>query len=197
MAHSNDPLGRLHRRDRIPVRAASSSPLYYVPSRFSVFFRRGFAMSMKSRCASLIVAAMLLAASSSHAANFCLTLGSAQVVASGLTIPVKGTCASFNGFYRGPSNAGLLLAGDICKSSDGSTVIFNTFTQHNGQPDSLVGAWLTAKGTGSGNECTAGAKCLAFAVTVTKCPANPPIPAVRAELPLQEQSSATFTTEEP
>ncbi len=153
---------------------------------------------MKICRAGLAAILVLVAASAAHAANVCLTLGQAQVVASGLTIPAKGACASFNGFYRGQNNGGLLLAGDICKSSDGTTVFFNTFTQHGNQPDSLAGAWVTAKGTGSGKECLAGStNCSAFTVTVTKCPANPVIPALRAELPFQEQSSATFTTEEP
>ena len=106
-------------------------------------------MSMKARLAGLIAAFALVVASSARAANVCLTLGAAQIVASGLTIPAKGACTSFNGFFRGKDNAGKLLAGDICKSSDGTSVMFNTFTQQNFQPDSLVGSWSTSTLAGS------------------------------------------------
>ena len=154
-------------------------------------------MSMKARLAGLIAAFALVVASPARAANVCLTLGAAQIVVSGLTIPAKGACTSFNGFFRGKENAGKLLAGDICKSSDGTSVMFNTFTQQNFQPDSLVGSWSTSTLAGSGRECTAGASCLPFTVKLTKCPANPPIFPLAAELPVQEQSSSRFMTEEP
>src|ERR1019366_1636431 len=118
------------------------------------------------------------------------SFGGAHVVASGLTIPIKGTCTSFNGFYANQAN--FLLAGDICKSSDGSTVLFNTFTQFNGKPDSLVGKWSTSTGTGSGNECNS--TCTAFTVTVTKCPDNVPIP---HDLPgFESETSSPFLTAE-
>ena len=109
-----------------------------------------------------------------RASNFCVSFGGAHIVASGLTIPVKGTCLAFNGFYA--NKAGFLLAGDICKSSDGTTVLFNTFTQFQGKPDSLVGTWSTSTGTGSGNECNS--TCSAFTVTVTKCPTKVTLPAI-------------------
>ena len=137
----------------------------------------------------------LLTTSTARASNFCLSFGAAKVVASGLTIPAKGTCAAFNGYYL--KKPGFLLAGDVCKSSDGTTVLFNTFTQFNGLPDSLVGSWSTSSGTGSGNECTS-ANCLAFGVAVTKCPNSVPVPAVRADLlNFESRSASTFSTQEP
>ena len=153
---------------------------------------------MKPRLASLIAVLALVVAPSAHAANVCLTLGAAQVVASGLTVPAKGTCTSFNGFFRGQDRVGMLLAGDICKSSDGTSVMFNTFTQRNGQPDSLIGSWSPSTLTGSGRECIAGAaSCFAFNVTLTKCPANVRILPALAASGFQEQSLVTPTNEEP
>lgn len=150
---------------------------------------------MKLRLATLVAILALGAGSSAHAANVCLSLGAAQVVASGLTIPAKGTCAAFNGFFRGKDKAGMLLAGDICKSTDGSTVMFNTFTQQNSQPDSLIGSWSTSTLSGTGRECVAGATCLSFPVKLTKCPASLPIFA--PSVALESQTSSRLTTEEP
>jgi hypothetical protein len=123
---------------------------------------------MKTPIATLAAVALMLALSSSaHAANFCVSFGSAHIVASGLVLPAKGTCTSFNGFYTNKN--GLLLAGEVCKSSNGTTFLFNTFTQFNSQlPDSLVGKWTAASGKGTGTECTSAA-CNSFTVTVTKC----------------------------
>jgi hypothetical protein len=148
---------------------------------------------MKTKTASLACTIVALAiAASAHAANLCVSFGGAHIVASGATVPVKGTCASFNGFYA--NKAGFLLAGDICKSSDGTTVRFNTFTQFQGKPDSLVGSWSTSNGSGSGNECTS-TGCNAFAVTVTKCPTKVVVP---ADVPgFEVETSSTFLTEEP
>lgn len=102
-----------------------------------------------------------------HAANFCAAFGGANIVASGLVLPAKGTCTSFNGFYTKPS--GLLLAGEVCRSSNGTTFLFNTFTQFNSQlPDSLVGKWSASSGQGKGIECTS-AVCNPFTVTVRTC----------------------------
>jgi|HubBroStandDraft_6_1064221.scaffolds.fasta_scaffold1213190_1 hypothetical protein len=128
-----------------------------------------------------LAALMLFLATAAHAANFCASFGAAQVVASDLTLPAKGTCAAFNGFYRNPTNAGLLLAGDVCRSSNGTTYLFNLFTQHAGLTDSLAGSWSTSNGKGSGQECFA-TPCLAFSVTVTKCPATVTIPASVSDL---------------
>ncbi len=126
-----------------------------------------------------------------QATNFCVSFGTAHIVASGLTIPVKGTCFAFNGFYA--NKAGFLLAGDICKSSDGTTVLFNTFTQFQGKPDSLVGTWSTSNGMGSGNECNS--SCVAFSVAVTKCPAKVTVPAERTGF--EAEAPANFLTEMP
>jgi len=135
---------------------------------------------------------MFLLTSTAHANNFCVSFGGARIVASGLTIPVKGTCASFNGFYA--NKAGLLLAGDICRSSDGTTVLFNTFTQAGGLPDTLAGKWGASSGAGSGNECSS-ASCSPFAVTVTKCPSNVTVPANVSDFE-SEAPSPFPTTEE-
>jgi hypothetical protein len=135
-------------------------------------------------------ALMLFLAPAAHAANFCASFGAAQVVASGLTLPAKGTCAAFNGFYR--NFAGVLLAGDVCRSSSGTTYLFNLFTQHNGVADSLAGTWNASTGTGSGNECFA-TPCLSFSVKVTKCPATVTIPASISDLQ-SETASPTPTT---
>lgn len=141
------------------------------------------------------VAAVFLAfflTSTAHASNFCLSFGSARVVASGLTIPVKGTCTTFNGFYA--NRPGLLLAGDVCRSSNGTTFLFNTFTQFNKLPDTLAGTWAASNGAGSGNECSS-AGCNSFAVAVTKCPLGVPIP---ADLPgFESETPSSFLTQEP
>ncbi len=89
-------------------------------------------------------------------------------------MPAKGSCAAFNGFFR--NRTGLLLAGDVCRSSNGTTFLFNLFTQTAGLTDSLAGTWAAATGKGSGMECF-NTPCLSFAVTVTKCPATVTIPA--------------------
>jgi hypothetical protein len=147
---------------------------------------------MKIRSTTVAAATlMLFLASAAYATSVCLFFGTAHIVASGLTIPVKGTCASFNGYYA--NQAGFLLAGDICKSSDGTTVLFNTFTQFSGKPDSLVGKWATSTGSGSGTECNSA--CTAFPVTVTKCASNVPVP---TDLPgFESDVSSTFLTQEP
>jgi hypothetical protein len=154
---------------------------------------------------SLMVAAALAAAftpacaSLAHATNFCVSFGGARVVASGLVVPLRGTCTSFNGFYANQAN--VLLAGDICRSSDNTTVLFNTFTQFNGKPDSLVGKWSAATGTGFGNECNS--VCTAFTVTVTKCAKVIPIPQDLSDLQSEQQpdqgdaAPQFLTTEEP
>jgi hypothetical protein len=126
------------------------------------------------RIAAAMAAVILSIASAVHAANFCASFGGAQVAATGLTLPASGNCAAFNGFYR--NNKGLLLAGDVCRSSNGTTFLFNLFTQSNGLPDSLAGTWVASSGKGSGQECFS-SPCLSFNVTVTKCPATVTIPA--------------------
>ncbi len=120
-----------------------------------------------------MAAIILLIASAAHAANFCALFGSAQVVASGLTLPASGSCAAFNGFYSGSAR---LLAGDVCRSSNGTTFLFNLFTQYMGTTDSLAGTWVASSGKGSGQECFT-SPCLSFNVTVKKCPATLTIPA--------------------
>jgi hypothetical protein len=111
-------------------------------------------------------AVFLCLSSIADAANFCATFGGAQVVATGLTLPAKGTCVAFNGFTA--NKAGVLLAGDVCRSSNGTTFLFNTFTQSQNVPDSLAGSWAASDGTGTGNECS-NTGCTSFAVKVTKC----------------------------
>lgn len=136
------------------------------------------------------LAIVLLAGSAAHATNFCATFGIADVVASGLSIPGKGTCKAFNGFI---SNEGLLLAGDICTSSDGTTVLFNVFTQVGAEPDSIAGTFGPSTGTGTGNECVgANSGCDSFSVTVTKCPKKVTLPAVTSSQP---QSQSDFVTQ--
>jgi len=131
---------------------------------------------MKTRTAPIAaVALVLLLTSTAHAKNFCVTFGGADVAASGLTIPANGACTAFNGFIS--NEPGVLLAGDLCKSSDGTTVLFNTFSEFGTQTDSLAGTWATASGSGSGNECFGGS-CSTFTVTVIKCPKSVPVPDV-------------------
>jgi hypothetical protein len=129
---------------------------------------------MKMKMAMLAgVSLALLLRSTAYATNFCVSFGGAQVVASGLVLPAKGNCAAFNGFIA--NKPGLLMSGDVCRSSDATTLLFNTFTQFNGLPDSFAGTWSASNGTGSGEECSSG-PCISFAVAVTKCPANVKIP---------------------
>ena len=129
---------------------------------------------MKMKMATLAAVLLtLLLRSTAYATNFCVSFGNAQVVASGLILPAKGTCAAFNGFF--PKKPGLLIAGDVCRSSDATTLLFNLFSQFNGLPDSFAGTWSASTGTGSGQECSSG-PCTSFAVAVTKCPAIEPIP---------------------
>jgi hypothetical protein len=137
----------------------------------------------------LVVTLVLVPAA--HAANFCVSFGGGHAVANGFITPAKGSCSSFNGYYT--NRAGFLLAGDLCRSSDGTTFLFNLFTQLNSMPDSIVGTWLAANGTGSGNECTS-ANCFPFAVKVTKCPTSVPIPKVAPGL--HSESSSSFLSEE-
>jgi hypothetical protein len=126
-----------------------------------------------------------------HATNFCVSLGGGHAVASGFITPAKGTCSPFNGYYT--NRAGFLLAGDLCRSSDGTTFLFNLFTQLNSMPDSIAGTWLAATGAGSGKECTS-ANCFPFDVKVTKCPNSVPIP--KAASGFHSESSASFLSEE-
>ena len=138
-----------------------------------------------------VIALTFFIAPAANAANFCLAFGTARVAASGLTLPVKGACAAFNGFYLGRS--GFLLAGEVCRSSDGSTYLFNTFTQFMGRPDSLVGTWAASSGNGSGTECST-APCVTFAVAVIKCPNNVNVPSAllnfESEIPSETSSSS-------
>ena len=144
-------------------------------------------MSMKIRTIiSASIAASFFAATVVHAANFCVSFGGAQVVATGLTLPARGVCVAFNGFTA--NKAGILLAGDVCRSSNGTIFLFNTFTQSQNVPDSLAGSWAASNGTGSGNECS-NAGCTSFAVKVTKCGAFT-IPAA----PVAEGASALSIT---
>lgn len=130
---------------------------------------------MKRRIAISAIVLTLLGASAAHAKNYCATWGSAHVDAVGLLPLKKGTCKSFNGFLE---NAPLLLAGDACASSDGTTILFNTFAQLgvNGA-DSIAGSFSASTGSGSGNECFGGS-CFAFTVTMVTCPKPLPVPAV-------------------
>ncbi len=129
---------------------------------------------MKMKMATLVAVSLtLLLRSSAYASNFCVSFGGAQVVVSGLVLPAKGTCAAFNGFVA--NKPGLLMSGDVCRSSDATTFLFNTFTQFNGLPDSFAGTWSASSGTGSGEECSS-SPCIPFAVAVTKCPASVKIP---------------------
>jgi hypothetical protein len=149
---------------------------------------------MMMRITATAMAAVILSiGSAAHAANFCASFGAAQVAATGLTLPASGNCAAFNGFYR--NNKGLLLAGDVCRSSNGTTFLFNLFTQSNGLPDSLAGTWVASSGKGSGQECFA-SPCLSFSVTVTKCPATLTIPANLSSFE-SETSPLSQTTGDP
>ena len=134
---------------------------------------------------------MLAWVSAAHAANFCVSFGGGHAVASGFVVPTKGTCSAFNGYYM--NRPGFLLAGDLCRSSDGTTFLFNLFTQLNSMPDSIAGTWVAANGTGSGKECTS-ANCFPFDVKVTKCPTNAPIP--KPAPGFHSESSSSFLTEE-
>lgn len=146
---------------------------------------------MSTRSTTIAMAAgMLLLASTALAANFCVSFGGAQIIASGLTLPAKGTCTAFNGFYA--NKAGSLLAGDVCRSSNGSTFLFNTFTQFSGSPDSIAGTWNASTGKGSGKECF-GPPCAAFNVTVTKCPANITVPADLSGFDTKDTESSVTT----
>jgi len=135
----------------------------------------------------------LLLASNARATNFSVSFGGAQIVASGLILPVKGACSAFNGFFA--NKPGLLLAGDVCRSSSGTTFLFNTFTQFNALTDTLAGTWAASSGAGSGNECSS-ARCLAFNVAVIKCPINVKVPADLSGSEA-EVSSPGLTTGEP
>jgi hypothetical protein len=153
-------------------------------------------MRMKMRRIAAAVAAVILStASAAYAANFCALFGGAQVVGSGLILPASGTCAAFNGFYS--SGTGL-LAGDVCRSSNGTTFLFNLFTQYKGVPDSLAGTWVASSGKGSGLECFT-SPCLSFNVTVKKCPATVTIPAnlSRFELEAPPPSQAAGDPDSP
>jgi len=140
------------------------------------------------------IALTLVLASAAEAANFCVSLGGGHAVASDFIVPTKGICTAFNGFYS--NLPGVLLAGDLCRSSDGTTFLFNLFTQVNGMPDSIVGTWSSTNGKGSGKECTsASANCLTFDVAVTRCPGNVPIP--HNAPGFEAESSSSFLTQEP
>jgi hypothetical protein len=136
-----------------------------------------------------ILAFALSLTSAAVGGNLCVNFGGAAVVASGLSIPGKGNCKAFNGFI--PSE-GFLLAGDICKSSDGTTVLFNTFTQVTGGADTLAGSWATSTGQGTGNECPPGSACSPFPVSVTKCPKSVVLPAA-ATRPVEGTESSTLS----
>jgi len=153
---------------------------------------------MRSILAAAVVALIVTLGSDVHAANFCASFGSvnpAQAEAVGLTLPAKGSCAAFNGFYR--NRAGILLAGDVCRSSNGTTFLFNLFTQtSNGLTDTLTGTWSAATGRGLGRECFS-TPCLSFSVAVTKCPANVTIPVPADISGFQAETSSPMTTDEP
>jgi len=145
---------------------------------------------MRSILAAAFAALILTQASNVGAANFCASFGPAQAEAIGLTLPGKGSCAAFNGFFR--NRPGLLLAGDVCRSSNGTTFLFNLFTQTAGLTDSLAGTWAAVTGKGSGMECF-NTPCLSFTVTVTKCPATVTIPADLAT-PVDGSGSSGLTS---
>jgi hypothetical protein len=147
---------------------------------------------MRKTTSTLAALAIVLAvASAADATNFCASFGIGDVVASGLSIPGKGTCKAFNGFIV--NEAGVLLAGDICTSSDGSTVLFNLFTQFDSEPDSIAGTFSSSTNTGTGNECVAAntSGCGSFDVTVTKCPKTVTLPDVTS----RPESQSGFLTQ--
>jgi hypothetical protein len=114
---------------------------------------------------------MLSLTANANAKNLCASFGTADVVGVNFTVPAKGTCKTINGLIL---SLDLLLVGNVCRTSDNTTVRFNTFTQFIAA-DSLTGSWNASTGLGTGTECTINS-CSTFAVTVTTCPSHVTIP---------------------
>lgn len=136
---------------------------------------------MKTRIAILAVVLTLLMTSATHAKNYCAHWGAAEVEAVGLFPLKKGTCKSFNGFMT--SDSRLLLAGTACAISDGTTILFTTFSQAGPKgTESLAGSFDRSTGIGSGNECVEGI-CGSFSIRNVTCHNSLTVPADPAALP--------------
>ena len=56
-------------------------------------------------------------------AKLCITFGSADIVGTTASIPGKNSCKTFTGYVE--NEAGNLISGTLCTSSDDSTVVAN------------------------------------------------------------------------
>jgi hypothetical protein len=121
------------------------------------------------------------------AKNLCL-LGNSKttLVGENLAVPPKGICKTWAGFVE--TQAGNILTGVICTSSDGTTVLANQFTSFLGEV--LKSNIALPGGTGTLNDCfSATGVCTSFTVSVVPCPAKPTIPAIKASDATGEASS--------
>lgn len=131
------------------------------------------------------VAGLLLVCSgSAWAGNLCFTIGSRSYVGIGAAIPGKGACKQFS--LIGPSTPGYLAMADLCKSSDGTTLLFTAADGFFSGPETIQGTFDVSSLTGSAQDCEAPAGsatfCDAITLSLAKCsPAKQPIPATSSD----------------
>ncbi len=129
-----------------------------------------------------LLAGLLLAfAGTASAGNLCMTLGSNDYVGIGGSIPGKGACKQFS--IISPTVSGFLGTGSVCKSSDGTTLLFFMTDGVFSGPETLQATLSATSLAGTGQDCEAPAGlatfCGAFSMTFQKCiPAKQPIPAI-------------------
>lgn len=131
------------------------------------------------------VAGLLLVCSgSAWAGNLCITIGLSSYVGIGAAIPGKGACKQFS--IIGPNLPGYLAMADLCKSSDGTTLLFTAADGFFAGPETIQGTLAVSSLTGSGEDCEApvgsGTFCDPITLALAKCsPAKQPIPAASSD----------------
>jgi len=127
---------------------------------------------------------LLICSGSASAGNICFTIGSNAYVGIGGSIPGKGACKQFS--LIGPNSPGYLAIAALCKSSDGTTLLFTAADGFFAGPETIQATLAVSSLTGSGQDCEAPAGssnfCDAITVSLAKCsPAKQPIPAAATD----------------
>jgi hypothetical protein len=135
---------------------------------------------MKTRTVvfALIAGLFLSLTPPASAKDLCLLMGGATtLVGRDLVIPAKGNCKPWSGFVVG--QAGNVLTGVICTSSDGTEAFVNQYTSSAGEL--LKSAIALPAGTGTISDCFPTSGCLTTTtVAIVKCSSANTIPAAEA-----------------
>jgi hypothetical protein len=128
-----------------------------------------------------IAGLFLLLTLPASAKDLCLLKGgSTTLVGKNLAIPAKGQCRPWSGFVVG--QAGNILTGVICTSTDGSQVLVNQYTSVPGEL--LKSAIALPSGTGTISDCFPTSGCnTPVTVAVVKCSKTNAITATDGNVP--------------